>query len=208
MSILHTARLRVSILLEMLQGLDFTRANQQPAELGLDEREVFIPSRSGGKALRSIFAELGVQPGDRVLDIGCAKGSAMRDLLRFPFAQVDGIELSSDLVEIARRNFTKLGARHVQVFCGDARQFAGYGNYNVFYLYNPFQPPILDAVLQALLAQTPAGEERIVVYNNPLGHDLMLRHGFVVMRKHKDFWGHDVLVYSNHAQGSRLGPPR
>jgi len=28
------------------------------------------------------------------------------------------------------------------------------------------------------------------------------------MRRHKDFWGHDVLVYSNQPQSSRLGPPR
>ncbi len=208
MSILHTTQLRMNILLERLQGLDFTRANQQPGELGLDEREVFIPSPSGGKALRRIFAELGIQPSDKVLDIGCAKGSAMRDLLRFPFAQVDGIELSPELAEVAERNFAKLGQTRARVFCGDARKFGSYGDYNVFYLYNPFQPPILDQVLRALLAKTPAGQERIVVYNNPLGHEVMLRHGFEVMRRHKDFWGHDVLVYSNQPQSSRLGPPR
>jgi len=108
----------MNILLERLQRLDFTRANQQPGELGLDEREVFIPSPSGGKAWRRIFADLplGIQPGDKALDIGCAKGSAMRNLLRFPFAHVDGIELSPELAEVAERNFAKLGQTRARVF--------------------------------------------------------------------------------------------
>jgi SAM-dependent methyltransferase len=208
MSIVHTTQLRLNILVERLQGVDFTRANQQPAELGLDEREVFIPSPSGGRALRRIFAGLGIEAGDSVLDIGCAKGSAMRDMLRFPFARVDGIELSPELAAIARRNFARLGQARAKVYCMDARRFSGYSDYTLFYLYNPFQPHILDAVLQALLAQTPAGQERVVVYNNPLGHDVMQRHGFQTMRRHTDFWGHDVLVYSNRPRDSRLGAPQ
>ncbi len=203
MSLVHTTQLRLTILLERLQGLDFTRANQQPAELGLDAREVFIPSPSGGKHLRRILADLDIRHGDRVLDIGCAKGSAMRDLLRQPFARVDGIELSPELAGIAERNFAKLGESRVSVHCIDARRFSGYGDYDFFYLYNPFPPTILDQVLQQLVPQTPAGAERIVIYNNPTGHDVMLRHGFHPLRRYPDFWGHGIQVYGNRAQSSR-----
>ncbi len=204
MSLVHNTQLRLTILLEKLQGLDFTRANQQPAELGLDEKEVFIPSPSGGKHLRRILADLAIQPGDRVLDIGCAKGSAMRDLLRHPFAQVDGLELSPVLADVARRNFARLRETRVTVHCIDARRFTGYGDYSLFYLYNPFPPEILDTVLQQLVAQTPAGAERILIYNNPTGHDVMLRHGFHALRRYPDFWGHGIQVYGNRAHSSRL----
>ena len=204
MSLVHTTQLRLNILLERLQGLDFTRANQQPSELGLDAKEVFIPSPSGGKHLRRVLADLDIRPVDSVLDIGCAKGSAMRDLLRHPFARVDGIELSPELAAIARRNFAKLGEARAGVHCADARSFTHYGDYAFFYLYNPFPPAILDQVLQQLVPQTPVGAERIVIYNNPTGHDVMLRHGFHALRRYPDFWGHGIQVYGNRAQSTRL----
>jgi len=211
MSLLHTSALRMNILLERVQGLDFTRAKQQPSELGLDEREVFIPSPSGGKALRRVFADLNIVATDRVLDIGCAKGSAMRDLLRFPFAKVDGLELSAELTQIARRNFDKLGKRHVAVYCEDARTFARYGDYNVFYLYNPFPPPILDQVLAVLkqqTAQADPGGEQILIYNNPVGDAEMQRHGYYPLRRYPDFWGHGIQVYSSMRGDGRLGASR
>lgn len=204
MSLVHTMKLRFAILGERMHGLDFTRANQQPAELGLDEREVFIPSPSGGRHLRRVLADLLIHPGEAALDIGCAKGSAMRDLLRHPFASVDGLELSPELAAIARRNFAKLKEQRVQIHCTDARRFTGYGNYTLFYLYNPFPPPILEQVLQALVAQTPAGAERVVIYNNPTGHAEMLRAGFHPLQRYPDFWGHGIQVYSNRRNSQRL----
>lgn len=204
MSLMHTTRLRMAILGERLQGLDFTRANQQASELGMDEREVHIPSPSGGMHLRRLLRDLVVEPWECALDIGCAKGSAMRDLLRLPFKRVDGLELSPDLAEVARRNFARLGERRVQVYCGDARQFRSYGEYAVFYLYNPFPPEILVQVLRPLLAQTPAGAERVVIYNNPAGHEQMLAHGFRMLRRYPDFWGHGIQVYSNRPGSQRL----
>jgi SAM-dependent methyltransferase len=204
MSVVHTTKLRLAILGERLQGLDFTRANQQPAELGLDEREVFIPSPSGGRHLQRVLDDLVIEPGESALDIGCAKGSAMRDLLRHPFARVDGLELSPQLAAIARRNFARLKERRVHIYCTDARSFTGYGDYAVFYLYNPFPPPILEQVLVPLLAQTPAGAERVVIYNNPTGHAEMLRAGFHLLQRYPDFWGHGIQVYSNRKDSQRL----
>lgn len=204
MSVMHSTMLRLAILGERLQGLDFTRANQQPSELGLDEREVFIPSPSGGRHLKRVLDDLVIQPGEAALDIGCAKGSAMRDLARLPFSRVDGLELSPELAAIARRNFAKLKEQRVHVYCTDARQFTGYGDYTIFYLYNPFPPAILEQVLRALMAQTPAGAERVVIYNNPTGHAQMLQAGFHALRRYPDFWGHGIQVYSSRRDSQRL----
>lgn len=197
MGFAHTAQLRLSIALERLQGLDFTRANQQPSELGLDDCEVFIPSPSGGRHLRRALADLAIVPGSKALDIGCAKGSAMRDLLRFPFAAVDGLELSPQLAEIARRNFARLGVARAAVHCTDARHFQRYGDYRLFYLYNPFPPEVLEQVLQTMLPQLADGVERTFVYNNPTGHAVMLRQGLQPQRRYPDFWGHGMQVYTH-----------
>jgi len=38
--------------------------------------------------------------------------------------------------------------------------------------------------------------QRTVIYNNPTGHDLMLRHGLQPQRRYPDFWGHGIQVYT------------
>jgi cyclopropane fatty-acyl-phospholipid synthase-like methyltransferase len=43
------------------------------------------------------LADLKINSNDRILDIGCAKGSAIRCMLKFPFAAVDGVEISKEL---------------------------------------------------------------------------------------------------------------
>lgn len=208
MSLLHSTVLKFQILTERLQGYDFTSANVRPSELGLDESQVYISAPSGDRFLLRVFKDMRIGPADAVLDIGCAKGSALRQLVKFPFARADGIELAPAMAAIARRNFERLGpgpeGRRVQIHCMDARAFQQYGQYNFFYVYNPFPPEVLDQVLEPLLAQAGGGQELIVVYNNPVGHDVMLRRGFHMQRRYPDFWGHGIQVYSTRAQGGRL----
>jgi SAM-dependent methyltransferase len=208
MSLLHSTVLKFQILAERLQGVDFTSANVRPSELGLDESKVYISAPSGDRFLVRVFKDLRIGPEDAVLDIGCAKGSALRQLAKFPFARADGIELAPAMAAIARRNFDRIGpgpgGRRVKVFCMDARAFRQYGDYNFFYIYNPFPPEVLDEVLEPLVAQAAPDVEQIVVYNNPVGHEVMLRHGFHARCRYPDFWGHGIVVYSNLAQGGRI----
>lgn len=208
MSLLHSGVLKFQILAERLQGVDFTSANVRPGELGLDERKVYIAAPSGDRFLVRVFKDMRIGPGDAVLDIGCAKGSALRQLAKFPFARADGIELAPAMAAIARRNFERLGpgpgGRRVNIFCMDAREFDRYRDYNFFYIYNPFPPEVLDEVLSPLCAQAEPGRELIVVYNNPVGHAVMLKHGFHLQRRYPDFWGHGIQVYSNRREGARI----
>jgi len=208
MTIIHSSWLRFQILMERWQGLDFTRCNLHPSDLGLNDDEVAIPAPSGDRFLVRVFEEMGIQPSDNVLDIGCAKGSALRRLSQFPFTRAEGLELASELAAIACHNFARLQRPQVKIHCLDARSFTGFNDFNFFYLYNPFSNPILEGVLKSLTAQVDAGRERIVVYNNPIGHALMLQHGFAPMRRYPDFWGHGIVVYSNRPAQSRLGAAR
>lgn len=87
MSLINSGWLRFQILMERWQGLDFTRCNLSPSDLGLDDDEVAIPAPSGDRFLVRVFEEMTIQPSDKVLDIGCAKGSALRRLSQFPFGR-------------------------------------------------------------------------------------------------------------------------
>jgi cyclopropane fatty-acyl-phospholipid synthase-like methyltransferase len=48
--------------------------------------------------------DLNITANDSIIDIGCGKGSAMLSMLGFPFARVDGVELSQQIGSIAIRN--------------------------------------------------------------------------------------------------------
>ncbi len=68
-----------------------------------------------------LVAVLGVQPGDRALDIGCGKGAALIPLARAvaPEGSVMGIDASPRMVELARVEVTRAGVE-ADVSVGDA----------------------------------------------------------------------------------------
>lgn len=208
MSLVHSTLVRFKILGERLQGLDFTSAKVTPSQLGLDERKVFFAGPSGDRYTAKVFDDLDIRPTDAVIDIGCAKGSAMRQLAQYPFSRVDGIEISPELAAIARRNFERLGpgpgGRRVKIFCTDALAFDGWADYNVFYLYSPFPPEVLARVLASIHASNASRRELVVVYNNPIGHDTMVAHGFHLQRRYPDLWGNGIHVYSSVAGSPRV----
>src|SRR2546425_424286 len=101
--------LRKSSLLvqEIVYGVDISRI-VYPEEVGLDPKYVVESGPSWDKYLVRVLKDLHINNQDTILDIGCGKGSAMLSMLKFPFARVDGIELSKEISEIAIRNLTKL----------------------------------------------------------------------------------------------------
>lgn len=194
---------RVTILMEKIHGLDFsivTHADQ----LGLDPALAFRSSPSGNRYLGRVLANMHVGEGDRILDIGCGKGSAMRSMLAFPFGAVDGLELSPQLADVARRNFARLRTPRAAIFTDDATAFARYGDYNFFYMYNPFPASVMQPVLAALAAHHQSDGERIIIYNNPTCHAQVVAAGWTLMRTFPDQWGNGIGVYSDRAGQSRL----
>lgn len=66
------------------------------------------------------------------------KGSALACMSEFPFARVEGIEISNKLASICVRNFERLKRPKVKVHNIDATKFTRFGEYKYFYFYNPF----------------------------------------------------------------------
>lgn len=118
---------RFNILIDSFFGYDFLKVIPLK-ELNLNPEIVVQGSPSGNKYLKKLLKSLDIQYDDKILDIGCAKGSALKVMLRFPFKNIDGLELSPELVEIAKRNFQKLRTNRVEIFNENASCFMGYNN--------------------------------------------------------------------------------
>jgi protein-L-isoaspartate(D-aspartate) O-methyltransferase len=89
----------------------------------LDDQAV---SSSSQPAIMAIMLEqLGLEPGQRVLEIGAGTGynAALMAQIVGPAGQVVAIDIDEDIVEAARAHLVSAGLECVQVVCGDG----GYG---------------------------------------------------------------------------------
>lgn len=87
---------------------------------------------------------------DVFLDYGSGKGRAVVVASLRPFQRVVGVELVSELCDIARRNVERARphqqCRSVNIECADATRFHVPDDVTCIYLYNPFWDDVLLAV--------------------------------------------------------------
>lgn len=182
---------------EKFQCVDFSTI-VQPEEVGLDSKYVVHSSPSGNKYLVHLLKDLHITNQDSILDIGCGKGSAMLTMLKFPFVRVDGIELSREIAEIAIQNLTNLKKRHWHVLNENAITYKEYNAYSMLYLYHPFPEEIMRKVFANICSSIAnRTQELLVIYNNPVCHELVVDEGFAKYREYPDEWGNGIFVYSN-----------
>ena len=194
---------RLTILWEKLNRQDFTLIIP-PSELGLDENLVSQGSSSFDKYLMALLKNINVSPRDDILDIGCAKGGAIKCMSRFPFSNICGLELSSSLAKIATHNFLKRNEKRVCIENIDARKFNRYSEFNIFYLYHPFPIEIMVKVLKEMLLQIDMSQELIIIYNNPVCHEEIVKSGFYKIKEFPDAWGNGIFLYSNFKSIKRI----
>ena len=84
----------------------------------------------------------------------------MLAMLKFPFARVDGIELSKEISDIAIRKVTNLKKERWQVFNGDATTYKDYNAYSMLYLYDPFPEEIIRQVVDNIHSSISDSEQR------------------------------------------------
>jgi hypothetical protein len=109
------------------------------------------------------------------LDYGAGMGRAMVLAAQNPFSRVFGVELSDELVNMAKNNFSNSqkhfhpNCREVEIFCSDATEFSIPKDVSVVYLNNPFFGTILEKVflrLQSFRKETPNG--LVIICNLPV----------------------------------------
>jgi SAM-dependent methyltransferase len=108
------------------------------------------------------------------IDLGCGKGRALLVASEFPFRAILGVELSSRLAEIARRNAEIVATQFptrtpVRVAVGDASTFPLPAGNLVIFLYNPFGAKLIANVVAGVEAALAAAARNIyIIYYNPV----------------------------------------
>ena len=110
------------------------------------------------------------------VDLGAGKGRAVLLASEFPFAETIGVELNDQLARVARDNiatWSAAGRAHgpLKVIEQDATEFAWPLTPLVAYIFNPFGPKVLEAVLDNLLRSFREHSRPIyILYVSPSFH--------------------------------------
>jgi SAM-dependent methyltransferase len=163
-----------------------------------------LHSASGGPDLEVVLKALDIASTDSVIDVGCGKGGALITLAQFPFAKVSGIDISDALVEVARKNLSRLGIENVDVLCRDAGEFTELDEYTFVYLYNPFPCNVVQQFMSHLAENLRRQPRRLtLIYKNPKCHDVVA--STMGFNKVREFHHSRLLfyVYVHEPQGPR-----
>jgi SAM-dependent methyltransferase len=114
----------------------------EPEELGIENPDASAYGALGYEHLTRALPEIPFPDSQVVfLDYGAGKGRALVYAAARPFRKVIGVEISEDLVTIARQNLAQMNHRRagqVEVHHSDAAAFPIPADVNVFFLFNSF----------------------------------------------------------------------
>ncbi|MBM3495407.1 MAG: class I SAM-dependent methyltransferase [Armatimonadetes bacterium] len=183
------------------QGIDVSSVSLR--RLGLAHSRAHNHANSGGPDLARVFREIGVTEGDAILDLGCGKGGALLTMAEFPFRHIAGLDMSREMLDVARGNLARVGAERVELIEGDASGFDGYERFSHIYMYNPFPQSVMRSAvdrMEASLGRKP--RPLTVIYKNPRFHEEIVRNG--VFRPLRTFGhsGHPFVVYEAAGRSS------
>lgn len=166
---------------DMMRGTDFSFIDKSVER---DGRSPYYatPWASLFHLSRYIKRNLSDGMGHSILDIGCGKGFMLYYFSRKSFSKVSGIEYEKHLKAIAGKNLRKLCREKESipsVYKGDAVYFRNYHEYDVFYLYNPFDRITLERVITRIMASMKDHPRTLYLfYCNPLYEDLLPDYGW------------------------------
>ena len=112
----------------------------------IDQKDViaFFDERAGDwdagmirsdEKIGRILDNAAVREGSRVLDIACGTGVLIGDYLRRGVKSVTAVDISSEMIRIAREKFPQENVRFV---CGDAETAELGNNFDAIVIYNAF----------------------------------------------------------------------
>jgi SAM-dependent methyltransferase len=155
----------------------------------------YFYSGSPQSKLRELLGALDVR--DRVLiDLGCGSGKVLLVASRFPFKALVGVELSSELAELAKANTA--GNPRIEIVVGDATTYAFSDDPLVVYLYNPFDGEVLAAVLDNLRRSLETSPRpTTIVYYHPVHRDVADEASFLRLENE----GRKYVVYAAGPSG-------
>jgi SAM-dependent methyltransferase len=131
------------------------------------------------RTFRTIIKNLPISAPDYIfVDYGCGKGRVVIEAIEQGFKKVVGVEFSPELCEIAARNLAVYRSRrgtgdNAEIYCMDAVEFEIPAVPCVLYLFNPFERPVLERVVENIKRSYESNPRKLfVVHYNPVNTDL------------------------------------
>jgi len=123
------------------------------------------------------------------IDLGSGKGRAILLASSLPFKKIIGVEYSDELNSIAKNNIHLYSGERkcmdIELICMDAAKFVFPKDDSlVLFLYNPFEKPVMERVINNLTASFHEHQRRIIVlYFNPQCADIWDNISFLKKKK-------------------------
>jgi SAM-dependent methyltransferase len=153
---------------------------------------------SGGLAFDNIISSFNITPNDAIIDFGCGKGGILISLSKYPFSKITGVEISPELIAIARENIRKLKIRNVEIKCCDAAEFNDLEEYNYVYFFDPFPCVVMKDVLHNIEKSISAHPRKVtIIYLNPFCYELLESSEVFNKTGELAHFEHKCFVYSN-----------
>jgi len=174
-----------------------------------EQRDVTSPNHVHGvryeptraRPLRRLLRELPAPRGGVFVDIGCGKGRALMVAAETGFRRLVGVDYSSELCRIARRNLERFarargGGIAFEVNESDAADFAFAPDHDVIYLFNPFDLPVVRSVLDRLEDSLRAHPRKAwLIYTSPVWHEEIEGRAAFACVARRVYGGYDFAVY-------------
>jgi predicted RNA methylase len=151
-----------------------TAGSVEPGDLGIGNAKSrklairYLPSPL--RVTSWMIDRIGVDPQEySFVDLGCGKGRVLLVVARQPFRKIVGVEISTELAAIAKRNIAQFRpsseqVRAITVENTDVREFAMPPGNLLIHMYHPFDPSITAAVLARLAAVREPPRRVVVAY--------------------------------------------
>ena len=119
------------------------------------------------------------------IDLGAGKGRAVLIAASLPFDNITGVELSEKLADIAKENIKKfpkenVRCKQIDIICLDVVEYDFPKGGLVIYLFNPFEEPVMEQVIENLRKAYEADKRPVlVIYKHPLYEHLWKKEKFL-----------------------------
>ncbi|HEX5080368.1 MAG TPA: class I SAM-dependent methyltransferase [Geminicoccaceae bacterium] len=140
------------------------------ADLAIDSRHVahgvhYAPTRV--RYFRAVLRALSLPPGSVFVDLGAGKGRMLLLAAQSGcFRKVVGVEFSAELCRMAEQNIRRFehycaGNVTFEVVHADAADYEVQPDYNVFFMFNPFDHVVMQQVMARVAQSLQAAPRRI-----------------------------------------------
>jgi predicted RNA methylase len=135
-------------------------------------------------------------PEDSVfVDMGSGKGRVLLMASLYKFKRITGVEISSQLCEIARNNiakFEKMLKRplHIEVVNEDVLQYNIKNDEIVFYFYNPFDNFVMEKIIERIIKSLNDNPRKVwLIINNYIPFSTMIENKYKLPAIKKFIYG-------------------